>query len=155
MLQMNTIISRLKFHEGLSLSLYKDTKSLNTIGIGKCVDTNPLTPEEEKVCGDWRHGITTEMAHYLCRNDVNRCIESLEKLSFWKKLDDERQYALLDMRYQLGSGLFKFKNMLKAMENKNFSLAAYECLNSNYARQVPNRARRIAYLIRTGEWKRD
>lgn len=155
MLQMNTILSRLRFHEGLSLSLYKDTRDLNTIGIGKCVDTNPLTPEEEKVCGDWRHGITIEMAHYLCRNDINRCIESLEKLPFWKNLDSERQYALLDMHYQMGKGVFKFKKMLKAMENKNFILASKECLDSNYHKQTPKRCERIANLIRTGVWSRD
>lgn len=58
------------------------------------------------------------------------------------------------MCFQLGwVGLKKFKKMLKAMSEKNYSMAAYQCLDSNYAKQTPKRAKRIAKLIKTGIWE--
>ena len=67
---------------------------------------------------------------------------------------DERQYALIDMCFQLGAyGVSKFKNMLSAMREGDWDKASKECLNSKYARQTPKRAERIAHLIKTGEWK--
>ena len=43
--------------------------------------------------------------------------------------------------------------MLKALQDEDYNLAAEECLNSLYAKQVPVRSKRIAHLIKTGEWK--
>lgn len=42
--------------------------------------------------------------------------------------------------------------MIKALENNNYEQASSECLNSDYAKQTPARAKRIANLIKTGEW---
>ena len=42
----------------------------------------------------------------------------------------------------------KFKNMLKHLEEKNFYKAAEECLDSKWARQTPNRAKRVANLFK-------
>lgn len=154
---MPWVCRRLAFHEGCLLRVYKDSLGFSTIGVGRCLDKNPLTPEEKKACGDINHGITKNAAYMLLRNDVTRCEEELRKnIPFYLKLDVERQYALLDICFQQGlQGLLKYKNMLKAMENKNFVLASKECLDSNYHKQTPKRCERIAYLIKTGEWKRD
>ena len=153
---MPWVCRRLAFHEGVVLHLYKDSLGYPSIGVGRCLATNPLTPEEKKACGDLSQGITKNAAYMLLRNDVTRCEEELRKnIPFYTKLPVERQYALLDMNFQLGCrGLLKFKKMLKAMEEKNFKLAAYECLDSNYHKQTPKRCERIAHLIGTGEWVR-
>lgn len=75
-------------------------------------------------------------------------------MPWWRKLDEERQYVLIDMCFQLGiNGLLKFKNMLAAIAAGDFEKASKECLNSAYAKQTPARAKRIARLIKTGEWK--
>lgn len=153
---MPWVCRRLAFHEGVKLKPYRCTAGKLSIGVGRNLDDNPLTPEEKKACGDIYQGITKNAAYMLLRNDVDRTEEFLRKnISFYKELSVERQYALLDMAFQMEKKLLKFKNMLKAMENKDFVLASKECLNSNYAQQVPNRARRIANLIRTGVWSRD
>lgn len=153
---MDWIMRRLTFHEGLRLMPYKDTRGYLTIGVGRCIDTNPFKKEELKAVGDWKSGITKNAAMMLLRNDIERCINELKGLSFFAKLDLERQYALLDMCFQLGiGGLLKFKKMLKAMEFEKWEEAARECLKSSYAEQTPKRARRIARLIKEGIWVRD
>lgn len=151
------IMRRLEFHEGVRLMPYRCTSGKLTIGIGRNLDDNPLTPEEKRAVGDWKHGITENAAYMLLRNDIKRCINELKNaFDFYAALDVERQYALLDMDFQLGlSGLKKFKNMLKWMKMKQWKPAAEECLRSTYATQTPNRAKRIARVIREGLWLRD
>ncbi len=148
------IASRLEKHEGCVLSPYKCTAGKLTIGIGHNCEAREFTPEEKKALGDWHHGITRNAALMLLRNDVCICLKQLAKLDFFKKLDKERQYALLDMCFQLGiKGLQGFRKMLRAMRAGDWETAARECLNSDYALQTPKRAKRIATLIQTGEWR--
>lgn len=152
MLDIYTICQRLIIHEGLRLQPYFCSKKKLTIGVGRCLDTNPLTSEEEKTVGDWRHGITKCSAMYLLRNDIKKVYKELKKeLSFFIDLDSERQYALIDMAFNLGIlGLLRFKKMLKAMEKGDFKTASKECLSSKYAKDVGTRAIRIANTIETG-----
>lgn len=151
------IIQRLVVNESLRLKPYRCTEGKLTIGVGRCVDTNPLTDEEVCYIGHncREKSITEEQAIYLLKHDVEGVKNNLDKrLPWWRKLDDERKYALIDMGFQLGiSGLCKFKNMLAAMASGDFEKASKECLNSAYAKQTPARAERIARLIKTGEWK--
>lgn len=150
---MEKIIKRLEFHEGCVLKPYYCPTGHLTIGIGHNVEARPFTEEEKKAIGDWEKGITKNMAYMICRNDVNLCLEKLKTLDFWKSLDEERQYALIDLCFQLGwVGLKKFKKMLKALTVKDYLTAASELLDSKYATQTPKRAKRIVNLIKTGVW---
>ena len=145
---------RLEFHEGCRLSCYLCTKGKKTIGIGHNIEARDFTPQELKAIGDWKKGITKNMAYMILRNDIDICLKDLKTLGFWYYLDNERQYALLDMCFQLGwGGLCKFRKMLEAIRTKNYTEAYKQCLDSDYARQTPNRARRIANLIKTGVWQ--
>lgn len=154
MLDIYEIQNRLIFHEGLKLNIYKDKLGKKTIGVGRCIETNPLTYEEKKAVGDIEHGITKNAAMFLLRNDIERCIEECDKnIICWRNLNKERKYALLDMCFQLGvKGLLKFKKMLKALQNKDYEEASRQCLDSEYGKQTPKRAKRIANLIKTGVW---
>ena len=155
MLSKDEIVQRLVFHEGCRLQPYRCTEGYLTIGVGRNLETNPLTKEEKKVCGDYMHGITKNAAFYLLRNDINRVVEECAKaFPFWANLDNERQYALLDMVFQLGvAGVKKFKKMLAAMGVGDFKEAAVQCLDSRYAQQTPSRAKRIAKTIETGRFE--
>lgn len=154
MLKDDEVFKRLEFHEGFRDKVYKCTAGKCTIGIGHNLEARDFTLEEKKALGDWKKGITHNGALMLLRNDVNLCVKELQKLGFWYYLDDERQYALLDMCYQLGiNGLLKFKKMLEAIRCKNMVEAEKQCLDSNYAVQTPKRSKRIAHLIRTGRWE--
>lgn len=155
MLDIYEIQNRLTFHEGLRLNIYKDHLGKKTVGVGRCIDTNPLTNEEKRAIGDIEHGITKNAAMFLLRNDIERCIVECEKnIVCWGNLNNERKYALLDMCFQNGiKGLLKFKKMFKAMQNQDWEEAYKQCLDSTYAVQTPKRAKRIANLIKTGVWR--
>ena len=155
MIDMYIVCQRLLAHEGLRLQPYFCSKNKLTIGVGRCVETNPITSEEEKVIGDWRHGITKCSAMYLLQNDVKRIYKELKSnLKFFKDLDGERQYALIDMAFNLGiSGLLRFSKMLDAIKRKDYYTASKECLASKYAKDVGKRAQRIADTIATGVFK--
>lgn len=155
-MDFDIIIKRLEFHESCVLKPYYCPTGHLTLGIGHNVEARPFTDEEKRAIGDWKKGITKNMAYMICRNDVNICLNQLKTLSFWNQLDLERQYALWDMCFQLGfKGLCGFKKMLEAMRWGKWDKAAAECLNSDYARQTPARAKRIARLIKEGIWLRE
>ena len=155
MIDKNEAIQRLVLHEGCVLTPYRCPAGYLTIGVGRNLETNPLTPEEQKACGDWQHGITKNAAYFLLKNDIGRAENDCKRhIPFWKNLDNERQYALLDMAFNLGiSRLLRFKKMLSALRMGNYTEAAAECLSSNYARQTGKRAQRITNLIKTGAWR--
>ena len=145
---------RLEFHEGFRAMPYYCPTGHLTIGIGHNTEARDWTPEEKKAIGDWKKGITKNAAFMILRNDIEICLKDLRKLGFWYYLDNERQYALLDMCFQLGwQGLSKFKQMLEAIRIKNYDRAARECLASTYAKQTPKRAQRIAKLLRSARWE--
>lgn len=154
MISMDEIINRLIMHEGLNLKPYKCPSGYLTIGVGRNLVTNPLTKTEKQVVGDIKNGITYEMAIYLLRHDIKRVIEECRScFSFWKRLDAERKYALLDMCFNLGlRRLLEFKKMLNSLEIGDYRGAAKECLKSKYARDVGERAKRIAKIFETGEF---
>ncbi len=155
MIEIRKASERLAMHEGVRLRPYFCTKGKQTIGVGRNLDDNPITPEEEKVIGDWRHGITKEAAFFLLRHDINRVVAECEKyIPFWKKLDDERQYALMDMAFNMGiKRLLGFKKMMAFLGVGNYRQAAVECLASQYAKEVGRRAQRIAKTIETGRFE--
>lgn len=155
-LDTNELIQRFVLHEGCILTPYICPAGYLTIGVGHNLDTNPLTIEEKKVCGyDYMKGITKNAAFYLLRNDLERCEKGcIRNIPFYKNLDAERKYALLDMNFNMGiRALLGFKKMLAAMGIGNWKEAANECLNSKYARQTGKRAKRIAETIRTGVFR--
>lgn len=154
-LDENELVQRFVLHEGCVLTPYKCPAGYLTIGVGRNLETNPLTEEERKVCGDYMHGITKNAAFYLLRNDIKKVKRECEKnIPFFYKLDNERQYALLDMAFNMGiKRLLGFRRMLANMAVGNWNEAAAECLSSNYARQTGNRARRIANTIKTGRFE--
>lgn len=64
-----------------------------------------------------------------------------------------RYYALVSMSYQIGAaGLNLFKGMLGATIEHDWKKAHDEALDSKWAVQTPNRAKRLAKQMLTGEW---
>jgi lysozyme len=79
---------------------------------------------------------------------------TLQKAIPWvNDLPEPQQRALTDMAFNLGvTGLLKFHEFLGFMQAHNFEWAADDLNTTLWARQVPNRARRVQALIR-GETK--
>ena len=153
----NEIIQRLAYNEGCVLSPYKCSAGKLTIGIGRCLDTNPLDAKELKYIGhDCREKpITKEQAFFLLRNDIEKVTKQLDSnCPWWTNLNYDRQYSMIDLCFQLGiSGLMKFKKTLSYLAAGFYIQAAGELLNSNYARQTPARAMRNSQCFKTGVYK--
>jgi lysozyme len=128
---LNTVVTQLKQDEGLRLKPYKCTANKLTIGYGRNI--------EEK-------GITEEEANHLLLNDIIATEKELsQKQPVYNTLDDKRKEVLLNMCFQLGyPKLSQFKKFFKALENKNFKLASIEMMDSAWAKQTPNRAKRLS-----------
>ncbi len=99
-------------------------------------------------------GITKDEALYMLENDIKYVKDELAKrISFFNNLDNIRQEILINMAFNLGiKGLLGFKKMLKALEEKDFTKASEEMLNSKWAEQVKNRAKELAYAMKYGEY---
>lgn len=138
---MRTIVTmdiktRIKNHEGCRLKPYVDTVGKTTIGYGRNLEDN---------------GITKEEADFLFNNDFNRCQIQLTQYPWYTQQPQAIQDALLDMCFNLGiTRLLGFKKMIQAIQERDYTKAAIEALDSKWATQVPNRAKDIALLIRQG-----
>lgn len=67
--------------------------------------------------------------------------------------NEVRHSVILAMAYQLGaSGLNTFKKFLSAVIARDWKCAHDEMLASLWARQVPNRANRMAGMMLLGDW---
>ncbi len=79
------------------------------------------------------------------------CVALDGKIPWWSGLNLPRQAVLLNMSYNLGvGGLMGFPHMLASAEAGDYSRAADEMLNSKWARQVRNRANRLAGQMESG-----
>lgn len=126
----------IKHHEGFRQKPYTDTVGKTTIGYGRNLEDN---------------GISKAEADFMFSNDLNKC-RSLLSLQDWYTMQPVHvQNALLNMCFNLGfAGLLKFKNMIEALKEKDYTKAAMEALNSKWAEQVGQRAKDVALMIRQG-----
>ena len=135
--QRAAMIHQLTLHEGLRLAPYKCTSGKLTIGIGRNLDDR---------------GITEAEAAYLLGNDIDDFQDRLTREIPWMvELDAVRQRVLLDMAFNLGvPGLLKFKRTLAAIKGKEYDRAAAMMLDSRWATQVGQRAKRLSHMMATG-----
>lgn len=124
-------------HEGLRLRPYFCPGGHLTIGVGRNLQ---------------QQGISEEEAIMLLENDIRSCIGGVRNLfPDFDDLNEVRQRVLIDMRFNLGQGgLTNFHKMNEAIFAGDFSSAAAEMLNSQWAQQVGQRATRLAEMMRTG-----
>ena len=123
--------------EGLKLKPYYCTENKLTIGAGRNLEAN---------------GISESEARFMLMNDIQRCERGLMSSATFNALDDVRQMAIINMAFQLGvNGCFSFRKMWAALDRKEWQAAHDEALNSLWAQQTPNRAKRIARVLLTGE----
>lgn len=147
----NALLRELELDEGVRLAPYRDTRGYLSIGIGRCLDTNPVTPEETAYIGhDCRKfPITEGQARYLAGHDVARtCLRLSRALPWWSRQPEEIQRVLANMAFNLGvPGLLSFKNTLGAIERGAYADAAKAMRASLWAHQVKGRAERLAKRV--------
>ena len=123
---------QLKEHEGFSGMPYDDSLGYATIGFGTKL---PLSEDEAELL----------LKHRL----KQKRDELIEAMPFVYNLPDDKQKVLYEMSYQLGvRGLLLFKRMFRALKSGDFETASKEMLDSRWAKQTPNRAKKLSEIMR-------
>jgi len=125
-------------HEGLVLNPYKCTSGALTIGVGRNLDAR---------------GISKAEAMFMLDNDLNDCISQLQTHlgDIYLRLNDTRKLVLVNMCFNLGIfGLLQFRKTIAYLRVKEYNNAAKEMLDSKWAKQVGNRAKELAEMMRKG-----
>lgn len=140
-----TLISELRRDEGVKNMPYKCTAGFNTVGVGHNLDANPLQY-------DWTYPLTNMQIDQLLAEDVQGFFEELDKrLDWWRGLSYARQRVIVNMAFNLGvDGLLGFKNTLAFIRGGDYQAAAKGMLSSKWAKQVGQRANRLAAMMVTG-----
>ena len=127
---------RIKLHEGFRLKPYTDTLGYLTGGVGHRIMPNEKVPTTEE---EWMK---------LFDSDFQSAWEFMERFceeNNLRAISDDAKEVLCEMIYQMGfSGVSKFKNMIKALQNRDYKLANIEMLDSRWAKQTPNRAKELS-----------
>lgn len=135
---------QLEGDEGRRATVYQDTEGYWTIGIGRLVD--PRLPGA---------GLRPHEIDMLFENDViDRELELAKTMPWVLSLDEPRRAAITNMSFQLGiPRLLGFKKMLASARDGRWAEAETHALDSQWAKQTPRRAKRMARQLATGEWQ--
>jgi lysozyme len=134
--------------EDIKLEPYKDHLGYWTIGVGHLIDCRkggsiPI--------GVHCFPISEHLARQILNDDIHGVHTDLSmSLNYWRSLSKVRQVCLISMAFQMGvKGVLGFKKALKFIREGEFDKAAIEMLDSRWADQTPNRARRISMAMET------
>jgi GH24 family phage-related lysozyme (muramidase) len=150
------LYNRVKEHEGVRNSVYKDSRGNLTIGVGFNLNRSDANKRLKSVGADpklIRSGkgkLTDNQVDTLYKEDLNKAKISAKKLvsKTWDELPKGVQGVLTEMAFNLGEGgLSEFKNTLGYIEEKRFKLASQSMLKSKWARQIGDRAKTLANII--------
>ncbi|QIW89977.1 lysozme [Aeromonas phage PS] len=148
---MSNIISLLQYEEGFSLKPYLCSEGYPTVGTG--IRIGPKGADLK----NYEFTVPREVDAVWLQSILNRTMRDMlsnERIAkAMNVLDAARTAVLVSMAYQMGvAGLAQFKNTLYLVETKQFEEAAKAMLDSKWAKQTPNRARRHAEQMRSGLW---
>jgi len=133
------IYAQLERDEGRKRFPYTDTVGKLTIGVG-----HNLTDK----------GLPDPIIDALLKSDVAEVDGGLHVLPWILGLNDARRGVLQNMSFNLGvHGLLAFHDTLGQMERGAWDAAAAAMIESKWANQVGDRARRLAEQLRSGEWQ--
>lgn len=145
---------RIGLDEGYRQHAYPDTDGNITIGIGDNLTDRLGVKTMEEAAKIYPEGISYEEAVKNMKDFINKLIPSIRiNIPFFDTLDDVRQSIIVNMAYNMGiSKLIGFRDMLMYLKARKFGIAANEMRDSVWYRQVPQRAERLATMMRTGDW---
>lgn len=141
----------IKLHEGSRSHAYNDLSGKAivpngdarvTIGVGRNIDVRGGP------------GLRDSEIEHLLFNDIQEGARELEKTFPWfVPISDVRKAVLIDMRHNLGmERLLKFEQTLKLIGIASYRSAATQMLKSLWAKQVGQRAERLAHMMAVNEW---
>jgi lysozyme len=137
-LDRQKLLNQVILNEGKRKFPYKDTVGKLTVGVGRNLTDRGLSDDEIK---------------YLLINDLKIVETDLDNnLPWWRTLDVIRQRVLIDMCFNMGiHSLLDFKNTLHYIQTQQWAKANTEMLSSTWAKQVGQRAVKLARMMETGQ----
>lgn len=131
---------QLKQDEGVRESAYTDSLGYLTIGVGRLIDTRvggKLSPDEIDM---------------LLEHDIDQAERAAKGLfQGFESLSDARKAVLVAMAFNLGGArLAAFQRLREAVSAGAWEQAATEMLDSRWAEQVGERAKRLARQMKEG-----
>ncbi len=125
--------------ERFSPSIYTDKTGHPTIGYG--YNLSVYSYEGKRITK--AYGLLTDI--------LKENYKAILSYGWYKNLDAMRRMVILDLSYNLGlNGLLKFKQSIKAIEDKNYALAVERLQKSPYFNQVKKRASRNMEILKLG-----
>ena len=142
-MNLERLMESVKKHEGYRNKVYLDTLGKRTVGVGHlCVEDFWEADKE------YEEKFLMEILADDLQNAIKGARELKEEHSC-TDIDEIAQEILVEMVFQLGkNGVSKFRNMWKALAEKNYIGASFEMLDSKWAKQTPNRAKSMAELMK-------
>lgn len=126
-------------HEGIKLKPYHCTANKLTIGVGRNLED----------CG-----ISKTEAMFMLDNDLAEAERYLKAYDWFREIDRVRQEVLIELCFNIGiAKIIQFKNMIKAIHEKDFNEASEHMLDSIWAKQVgSSRSNNMAERMRSGKY---
>lgn len=137
--------AELRRDEGVRYTPYVDTTGHRTVGVGRNMDANPIPK-------GWMFPLTDAQVDELLADDIQAACGALDRfLPWWRNLDEVRQRVVCNLAFNMGIGtLLTFRNTLTDMKQGFYTAAATGMRASLWARQVGQRAQRLADAMASG-----
>lgn len=158
---IHSVESLVQSHEGRESVPYPDEFGKLSCGVGHCLDAAPLSPDVlarftargiDPRVGPWPDDLIDLVFANDLRTADQACIAIFGAVEF-AAFSAPRQGAFTDMAFEMGeTGLREFERMIAAAQIGEWQTAAAEALASDWAAQVPARAKQDATMIVSGEW---
>ena len=145
-MNIEALREQLKIDEGVKYEIYKDHLGYPTFGIGHLITEND--PEHGEPDGK---EISEDRVNEVFAADVAKFV-SESKILFpdLDELPDVAQQVIVNMAFNMGRPrLSKFKNFIAGVNDRDWTRAAEEMMDSRWATQVGDRAIRLRNQILT------
>lgn len=143
------LLASVMLHEGLREEAYVDTEGVLTIGYGTNLQRWKIPERYAKAMV-----ITDPCSECWMRMDLEDARTALARNYPWAvRLAPARVDVLVEMVYNMGiRRVSRFHRMLSALLREDWLTAREEAIDSKWARQVGQRAHRLAKQLQTGEY---
>ena len=141
------LMKELIMDEGYKYEIYLDHLGYPTLGVGHLI-----TQKDEEYGQEVGTVVDEERIKECLQNDIDIVCRELDKnMPWWRGLNDNRRRVMANMCFNLGyPRLSGFKNFLSAMQDEDWEKAAEEMMDSKWATQVGDRAKRLRNRVLQG-----
>ena len=134
---------RIREHEGFIAKPYLDSLGKATIGYGHLITEEDNFEEGKEYSKD-------ELLKLFDKDFAKAEMGADQLVGHIQELHIEAKNRVTEMVFQLGTqGVRNFKNMISALEARDYQRASAEMLDSRWNAQTPNRCQSLAKIMST------